>query len=359
MRDELLINIINMLNEYVDQSNISDLRWKLELMLSDYDIEKRQTELAILTEDKNEAILRKYIASKLASGRTERTLRYYKNSLTFFFDRVGKDFDTITADDIRKYLAIRVNIDKISKVSANNERRNLSAFYKWLQTEEIILKNPMGKVDQMKVNKQKKKAFSEMEVEQIRSACRTNKEIALIELLLSTWCRVSEVAQIKLTDIDEDEILVHGKGEKDRTVYLNAKAQLSIQKYLNERSDVNPYLFARAKYAGDIAMMAKSSKGKKRSRLFEWYKDDALVAEDDYIEKSTIESIVRSIGKRAGVNNVHPHRFRRTGATMALKAGMPLITVSKLLGHASIGVTQLYLDISDDELEEAHRKYVR
>ena len=84
MRDELLINIINMLNEYVDQSNISDLRWKLELMLSDYDIEKRQTELAILTEDKNEAILRKYIASKLASGRTERTLRYYKNSLTFF-----------------------------------------------------------------------------------------------------------------------------------------------------------------------------------------------------------------------------------------------------------------------------------
>lgn len=356
MRDEMMIEIVNMLIPYIQKDDMSDIRWKLELILSDYEIEKRHTEVAILTENKNEIMLKKFMASKLASGRTKNTLRYYKNSLVVFFDKVGKDYDEVTSDDIRRYLAIRVNRDNVSKTTANNERRNISAFYNWLQTEEILLKNPIAKVEQMKVNKLKKKAFSDMDIEKIRNACRTNRETALVELLLSSWCRVSEVAQIQLSDMAEDEILVHGKGEKDRTVYLNAKAQLSLSTYLNERKDSNPYLFARAKYAGNVRMM---STGIKNGTACEWYKNPKLVSEEDGIDRGTIESIIRNIGKRAGVSNTHPHRFRRTGATLALKAGMPLITVSKLLGHASIGVTQVYLDISDDELEEAHRKYVR
>lgn len=356
MREEMMIEIINMLIPYIQKDDMSDIRWKLELIISEYEIEKRHTEIAVVTENKNETMVKKFLASKLASGRTKNTLKYYKNSLLIFFAKVGKDYDEITADDIRRYLAIRVNRDNVSKVTANNERRSVSSFYNWLQTEEILLKNPVSKVEQMKVNKQKKKAFSDMEIEKIRNACRTSKETALVELLLSSWCRVSEVAQIQLSDISDDEVLVHGKGEKDRTVYLNAKAHLSISLYLNERKDINPFLFARAKYAGNVKMMSKSTKN---SSPCEWYKNPKLVSEDEGIEKSTIESIIRNIGKRAGVANTHPHRFRRTGATMALKAGMPLITVSKLLGHASIGVTQVYLDISDDELEEAHRKYVR
>ena len=67
---------------------------------------------------------------------------------------------------------------------------------------------------------------------------------------------------------------------------------------------------------------------------------------------------MRSIGKRAGVENVHPHRFRRTGATMALRQGMPILQVSKMLGHNSLETTQIYLDISDEELQQAHNKYV-
>ena len=356
MKDEMIICIISMLNEYVDNREMPDIRWKLELIVSDYEIEKRHTELSTITEGKSETMLMKFIASKLASGRTQRTLKYYKNTLVAFFNKVNKDYDTITTDDIRMYLAFRVNRDKISKVTANNERRCISSFYKWLQTEEILFRNPMSKVEQMKVNKQKKKAFTDMEIEQIRSACSTKKETAMIELLLSTWCRVSEITQILITDIDDDEILVHGKGEKDRTVYLNAKAQISVKQYLDERSDNNPYLFAKAKYAGNVKEMSSRTKG---TSPCNWYKKPSLVDDLGSIDKGTIESIVRKIGKKAGVSNVHPHRFRRTGATMALKAGMPLLTVSKLLGHASISVTQLYLDISDDELEEAHRKYVK
>lgn len=356
MREELKVNLLNMLIPYIGKDNLSDVKWKLEIELSKYEISERCTELAVVTEGKNEAILKKFIASKLAAGRTKRTLEYYRNTLLMFFEKMGKDFDEITADDIRWYLAVRVNKDKVSKTTANNERRNISAFYKWLQVEEIVLKNPMLKVDQMKVNKVQKKAFSDMDIELIRNACRTNKERALIELLISTWCRVSEAAQIQLTDMEGDEILVHGKGEKDRTVYLNAKAKVALQRYLAERKDTNPYLFARAKYAGNVMKMAK---GKKRTKEAEWYMHEELVDATGHIEASTIEQIVRKIGKRANVENTHPHRFRRTGATFALRNGMELVTVSKLLGHANIGVTQIYLDISDNELEEAHKKYVR
>lgn len=357
MREELIIDLINAFSQYIDKDNISDLRFKLEIELSKYEITKRCTELAVITEGKNEAVLKKFIASKLAAGRTRRTLEYYRNSIRFFFSKIDKDFDQVTADDIRWYLAVRVTRDGISKVTANNERRCVSAFYAWLQVEDIILKNPMNKVDQMKVIKKPKKAFTDMDIELLRCACQNNKERALIELLLSTWCRVSEVAQIQLTDIEDDEVLVHGKGEKDRTVYLNAKAKVALQNYMNERKDTNPYLFARAKYAGDIKEFCK--KGTKKENFATWYKDTELVDQVGRIDANAIERIVRNIGKRAGVENTHPHRFRRTGATMALRAGMPLTTVSQLLGHANIGVTQIYLDISDNELEEAHRKFVK
>ena len=354
MREELITRIINILSKY--NIPIQDLRLDLDIALADFEITSRCTELMVMDESANEAILRRFLAAKLASGRTERTLEYYKNTMRAFFGKVDKNYDQITSDDIRLYIALRIKKDGVSKVTVNNERRNVSAFYQWLQKEEILLRNPMAKVEGIKLQKVKKKAFEEIEMERIRDACRTNRERAIIEVLSSTWCRVSELAQIKLSEINGDEILVHGKGEKDRIVYLNAKAKLALEKYLDEREDINPYLFARAKYAGDVE---KFSKQIKRKAECEWYRKADLVADDGHIDKGTIESIVRSIGKRAGVQNVHPHRFRRTGATYALAQGMPLITVSKLLGHADIGVTQVYLDISDKDLEEAHRKYVK
>lgn len=354
MREELITRIINILSKY--DIPAQDLRLDLDIALADFEITSRCTELMIADEDVNEAMLRRFLAAKLASGRTERTLEYYRNTMRSFFRKVEKNFDQITSDDIRLYIALRIKKDGVSKVTANNERRNVSAFYQWLQKEEILLRNPMSKVEGIKLQKAKKKAFEEIEMEKIRDACRTNRERAIIEVLSSTWCRVSEVAQIKLSEINDDEILVHGKGEKDRIVYLNAKAKLALDRYLSERKDDNPYLFARASFAGDVAAM---SKNRKRKDQCKWYLDPEMVDGDKNMEKSTIESVVRKIGIRAGVENVHPHRFRRTGATFALAQGMPLITVSKLLGHADIGVTQVYLDISDKDLEEAHRKYVR
>lgn len=355
MREELAIKIINTIMPYMSGENLQDVKLKLTMILNEYEIGKRCTELTIANEDKNTAILRKFVAAKLASGRTTKTLTFYRNSLEMFFRKVNKNYDEITADDIRLYLAVRVHQDKVSKTTANNERRNLSAFYNWLYVEELIRHNPMAKVEQIKVIKGKKKAFSDLELEQIRNACTTAREKAMIEVLCSTWCRVTELSLMQIAEMDGNEILVHGKGEKDRIVYLNAKAQMAVQNYLAERKDTNPYLFPRAKYAGH----ALTQKGSAKSSVKSWYKNPALVDETRPMDKGTAESIVRKLGKKAGVENTHPHRFRRTGATNALKSGMPLITVSKLLGHANINTTQIYLDISDDELEQAHIKYVR
>lgn len=333
-----------------------DIKAQLTIILSEYEIERRKTEIVVRDEDKNSKYIAMFLASKAAGGRTERTLKSYKNYLTKIFDSIGKSVDEITADDIKLYLAKKLRKDGLQKTSVDNERRALSTFYGWMHNNEYIVRNPMNKVEVMKYSKSKKKAFTDMEVEQIRNACTSDRERMIVEFLLSTWCRVSELCQIQLYEIDEDKVLVHGKGEKDRTVFLNAKAQFVLEKYLDKRKDNNPYLLPKASAAGSIVAFTK---GRPRSEQNRWYEDPYLVHGFDPCDKSTVESIVRTIGKRAGVKNVHPHRFRRTGATFALKAGMPFMTVSKLLGHANIAVTQVYLDISDEDLKNEHSKYVR
>lgn len=355
MRKQLEDDLIIALMPYLEKSEIPDVKLAITMIVNKYDITKRETALTVYNGNINEHIMKRFLSAKLAQGCTRRTVTFYKNSISFSLEKIGKPYMDVTADDIRLYLATRIYQDKVSKTSVNNERRNLSSFYGWLQREEILLKNPMAKVDMIKETKKKKKAFEQIELEKIRYACRTKRETAMVEVLISTWCRVSEVVQIRIDDIKDNKLIVHGKGEKDREVYLNAKTILAIEAYLSERSDKNPYLFPRAKYAGDVKKMCE---GTHRKLQAEWYKKPDFVDDFRHMDTSTFERIIRLIGKNAGVPNTHPHRFRRTGATMALRSGMPLIQVSKLLGHENISTTQIYLDISDEELEQAHRKYV-
>lgn len=355
MKKQLIDELTNMLHPHVVNMSITDLRLKLEIALSEYDISKSEHSLIVYEGDMNEMILNRFLSAKIAQGCSRNTMRYYRNSIMMTLEKIGKPYMDVTADDVRLYVATRIYKDGVSKTTVNNERRNLSAFYSWLQREEILLKNPMSKVDAIKETKKKKKAFDQMDIEKLRDACKSRRESVMVEVLLSTWARVSEVAQIRIDDIHDNHLVVHGKGDKDREVYLNAKAILAITNYLAERKDANPYLFPRAKYAGDTRKMCASTK---RQQECLWYKHPDLVDDTRHTDKGSIEQIVRAIGKRAGVPNTHPHRFRRTGATMALRNGMPLIQVSKLLGHENIGTTQIYLDVSDEELMQAHQKYV-
>ena len=328
---------------------LEDVKMRIMMCLPKYDVTIAERALTVWDGDRNEMIVRRFLAAKMAKGCSVRTIEYYKHAVTAWLAGIDKNYDDITTDDIRLWIALRVQRDKVTKTTVNNERRAMSSFYSWLQKEEILLKNPMAKVDVVKETKVKKRAYSALDIERIRLACRTNRERALIEILASTWARISEVAQMRIDEIHDGQILVHGKGGKERIVYLNARAALATQVYLEERSDKNPYVFPRARYAGEV---------EKFGRKADWYKTASLVDEDGQADVGTLESIVRSIGRRAGLEKVHPHRFRRTGATVALRQGMPLTTVSKLLGHESIETTQIYLDVSDEDLRQAHEKYV-
>lgn len=348
MKKELENEISVIIDQYVDRVTMNEIMMRIEIALEGYDIQKRSTELIVWEGEKNDLIVKRFLAAKIAAGLSKRTIQYYKNSITTSLTKIGKNYDEITADDIRTYIAKRIFRDGVSKTSANNERRNLSAFYTWLQKEEILLRNPMNKVDVVKETKKRKEAFTQLDVEMMRTKFRSQREKAIFEILLSTWCRVSELINIKLEDINGYNVLVHGKGDKDRAVYLNARAKVALEQYLAERKDNNPYLFPKCAIAGNF-------KGKADAR---WYTDPALVDGTDPMDKSTAETIIRALGKRAGVQKAHPHRLRRTGATWALRNGMPILQVSKTLGHESIATTQIYLDVTDEELMEAHRKFV-
>lgn len=344
MRQELIDKIMMCLAGSGISDN--DISQELTIILSDYEIQQRETSVAIRHEDKNNYFLQKFMIAKTVKGCTDRTLDMYRTELVKILRRIGKPADEIEADDIRLYLAIRQKKDGVSKTTANNELRYMRSFFGWLHTEELIRKNPAAKLERIKCDKQKKSAFTELEVEKLRDACVNAWETAVVEILLSTGCRVTELINIRISDLEGDQLIVHGKGNKDRIVYLNAKSIVAITKYLGERGDSNPYLFPGGFW------------GSAREDCRNWYKYPDRVDAERHCDAGSIEAKVRKLGEKAGVKKAHPHRFRRTCATFALRRGMPIEQVSKMLGHEQISTTQIYLDLTEEDLKQAHKKYV-
>lgn len=338
------------------RNNVKDAMTEIDAILGEFEVQNRTTEVALLKEDRNEYLFKKFLTAKIVKGCSERTIECYQKTLKFVFDRVHKTVDEVTTDDIRFYLALRQKRDGVSKVMANNELRVLSSFYQYLQAEEIVIKNPILRIEKIKEDKKQKSAFTEIEIEKIRDATRNARERAIVDVLLSTGCRVSELVGIKIEDLNHDKLVVHGKGGKDRTVYLNAKALVSLQKYLSERTDQNPYVFCGGYFVKHDTKKANKYRCSKRG---EWYKVPELVSEDSHMDRGTVEQLMRRLKRRAGIEaSCYPHKFRRTCATMALRRGMPIEQVSRMLGHESVDTTQIYLDINEKDLEQAHKKYV-
>lgn len=194
-------------------------------------------------------------------------------------------------------------------------------------------------------------ALTEMEIERLRMAADGEMQKMMIEVLLSTGCRVTELVNIRIDEIQKDEITVHGKGEKDRKVYLNAKAELAAQVYLAKRRDENPYLLPGAKN-----MRERKGMDRKESRKNWWMDRNNLT--EGHITTSAVESTMRTIADRAEVEQANPHKFRRTCATLALRRGMPIEQVSRMLGHEEVSTTQIYLDLKEEDLKRSHEKYV-
>lgn len=345
--NEFIADVCDDMSEILDPFQRERLKNVLVLRLQDCTIERLETAVVPYEGMGNDQMIKKFIIAKKIVGLSEKTLKYYAMELELILGSIGKNVGDIVSDDILVYFAKRDIEDKVSKVTQGNELRVLRTFFSWCTGEELIIRDPTKKIASIKQGKRKKKAFSEIEIERIRDGCETNRERAIVELLLSTWCRASELVAIKSGDIDGKRVNIIGKGNKERYVYLNAKSFVVLEKYLSERKDRSDYIFP-SKIAGT---------GKTTG---EWYMNPEFVNSAEHMESRTLQDVLHRIAKRAGLDpsEVHPHKFRRTGATLALKHGMPIAQVSALLGHSSIATTQIYLDITDDDLELAHKRFV-
>ncbi len=354
MKDQVVQEIIMALKPYELPIEDNTLKSVIYMALKDVRIEPAETAIVVGSENKNEWYIKRFLIIKTVAGLSKGTLQYYEQEIRRFLYSVGKPADQVTTDDVRYYLACKDQIDGWSKVTQNNVLRNLKSFFATLQLEEIIPRNPCAKISQIKEHKAPKQAFTELEIEKMRTAIQNSREKALFEMLLSTGCRASEMAGVKTKDIEDNKVTVLGKGNKERVCYLNVKAQLAVKEYLADRKDDNPYLFP----LSTVKRLEDSKACKLRKVRDEWYKYPELVSETEPARRNSVNEIMKKVAKRAGVEGAHAHKFRRTAATFALRRGMPMPQVSKMLGHENINTTQIYLDIDEKDLERAHEKYV-
>lgn len=272
-----------------------------------------------------------YLGAKRIDGLSPRTLNNYKYTLEMFAEKVNKGVSRITTDDIRGYINYLSETRKLKETSLQTHINTLRAFFGWLHTEEKIKKNPMLKIHSLKIDKKSaRQALSTEELERLRDACMGYREKALVEFLVSTGCRLSEVAQLNADDlnINDRTVVVTGKGDKDRLVYFSVRARLMLQEYMGER---------------------KGGTG-----LFVSTKTPYLP-----LKQRAIQRIIHTISERAGLaGRVHPHLLRHTFATQALNGGMDVTVIQRLLGHEDIATTQIYAAMNEDVVKHQYNKYV-
>ena len=278
----------------------------------------------------NSELLKAFISAKKIEGCSEKTLCYYQSSIEALLNCEQKQIGDIGTNDIRTYLACYQEERGISRVTIDNLRRIFSSFFAWLEDEDYIAKSPVRRIHKVRTESLVKEVISDENIEVLRDTCHEIRDLAMIDLLASTGMRVGELVKLNREDINfnERECIVFGKGNKERIVYFNARAKIHLQQYLAERKDRNKALFV--------------SLAKPHNRL----------------QISGVETRLRKIGKLSKIVRVHPHKFRRTLATMAIDKGMPVEQVQKLLGHVKIDTTMHYAMVNQTNVKLSHRKFI-
>jgi len=236
----------------------------------------------------NEGILNAFISAKRLEGCSDKTLSYYQYTVSAMEQKIGKPFLSITTEDLRTYLSEYQTTNGTSRVTIDNMRRNLSSFFGWLEDENYIIKSPVRRIHKVKATTTVKATYSDEDIEKLRDGCSEIRDTALIDILVSTGMRIGELVRLNRDDINynERECVVFGKGDKERVVYFDAKTKLHLQAYIDGRTDQNPALFV------------------------------TLRPPFERITIGGIEVRLRKIGRILGIDKVHPHKFRRTMATM-------------------------------------------
>ena len=271
-----------------------------------------------------------FIAAKRVEGCSEKTIRYYESTLRNVTRSVPKRVCDMNTDDLRVYLDNYQRKSDASKTTIDNIRRILSSFFSWLEDENYIIKSPVRRIHKVKTCKTVKETYSDEALELMRDHSETKRDLAIIDLLASTGMRVGELVKLNKSDIDfqERECVVLGKGNKQRKVYFDARTKIHLQNYLSSRIDDNEALFV------------------------------TLQRPFNRLQISGVEIRLRNLGHKLDINKVHPHKFRRTLATMAIDKGMPIEQVQQLLGHESVDTTLQYAMVNQNNVKQAHHRYI-
>ena len=327
MKTKIISKIQNQMKPFLNQGQYLKLTNSLLNSFKDIEILDNNNDS---NESDNNKLLTSFLSAKQVEGRSEKTLIYYKSTLEKMLEKINKQVYNITTDDIRKYLYEHKQEKNSSKITIDNIRRIFSSFFSWLEDEDYILKNPVRRIHRVKTGRVVKEVLTDENLEILRDQCKNIRDLALIEILISTGIRVGELVKLNIDDIDfyERECVVFGKGESERIVYFDARTKIHLIEYLESRNDENPALFV------------SLNKPNKRLGI------------------SGIETRLRELGKKCNIPKVHPHKFRRTLATNAIDKGMPIEQVQKLLGHVQIDTTMQYAMVNQSNVKIAHRKFI-
>ena len=308
MKDELIVTIMQQMLSILDNFQLKQLRQVLEQTLLLYEV--NESTVKPETDDSKDLIA-KFISAKRIEGCSEKTLKYYQTTIDAMVSSLNKSVCQIRTEELRAYLTEYQRRNQSSRVTIDNIRRIFSSFFSWLEDEDYIIKSPVRRIHKVKTATSIKETYSDEDLERMRDNCKEHRDLAMIDMLASTGMRVGEMVLLNRDDIDfaERECLVFGKGDKERMVYFDARAKLHLQQYLSSRTDDNPALFV------------------------------TLRAPHERLHIGGIEHRLREMGKQLNIQKVHPHKFRRTLATMAIDKGMPIEQLQRLLGHQRIDTT--------------------
>lgn len=329
MKEKLIQEVTDGMSETLTVDQMAQLNSVMLQVISRYTVaqdgDKVQEDFA-----SNTRLLEIFLSAKLVEGCSQKTIKYYETTIKQLFKYMPKALKEYTTDDLRAYLAVFQKKHKSSKITIDNIRRIFSSFFSWLEDEDFILKSPVRRIHKVKTGEQVKEVITDENLERLRDNCKCPRDLAIIDLLASTGMRVGELVKLNRNDVNfaERECIVFGKGNKERVVYFNARAKLHLQEYLASRRDKNQALFV--------------SLDKPHTRL----------------QISGVEMRLRDLGRGLKIPRIHPHKFRRTLATMAIDKGMPVEQVQKLLGHVKIDTTMRYAMVNQTNVKLSHRKFI-
>jgi site-specific recombinase XerD len=324
----LVNNVLRDMQKFLNARQLSELNKLLNKTIVNYSVTS-EVIVDIDYREMNEKLINQFLKTKRLIGLAESTLTVYTDVIGYLINFHDKGLADMSSDDIREWFKYLMDTGTTAR-TVDNYRRYLSSFYNFCNVEGLIFHNPMKKIEGIKQPKQVKQPFSSKELVLLRNNCETLREKATFELLLSSGIRLSELTGINREDLDFNNncFYVIGKGNKERKCYFNEAAKVAIKNYLDSRTDTNSALF--------ISYMGTPTR----------------------LKHSGVEYSLKQVAKRAGVTDVHPHRFRRTMACNLLSKNVPLEQIRIILGHTNLETTKLYVVEDEDEINYNHRRYV-